>query len=182
MESRGKLNEKDPLPHIFQLLLKQQRVSEQTQRLVESMVGDVSKAREQSEKIAIMANRIETLERSAVDFDRKRVECIASMVEQFRDLEGKREQNKDRINQVEQEMFRQIAQAKSELTKEMARSEEELRHSIEDAVDPLEKDMAGLREKIAHIAGKYGGIVALVISIVMMIVQWVISHPAHPGK
>jgi len=179
MTDRSNPNEKDPLPTIFQLLVKQQRVSEQTNRLVESMVNDVSKAREQSEKIAILVNRVENLERSALEFDRRRTECVASVVEQFRDLEAKREQNKDRIAQLEQELTRQISSLKAEIGKEIQRSDEELRHGVEEAVRPIQKDVSDLREKIAYNGGKYGGIVALVISLIMMLIQWVISHPTH---
>lgn len=180
MSDRVDVGGKDPLPTIFQLLVKQQRVSEQTNRLVESMVSDVSKAREQSEKIAILSNRVENLERSMLDFDRRRTQCIASLVEQFRDLEMKREQNKDRICQVEQELTRQLLACKSDLAKEIQRSDEELRDRVDESVNPVEKIISELREKIAFNAGKYGAMVALVISILMMLIQWVINHPQPP--
>lgn len=182
MTDKINLPEKDPLPTIFQLLVKQQRVSEQTNRLVESMVSDVGKAREQSERIAILANRVDTLERSAMEIERKRTECIASVVEQFRDLDSKREQNKDRIAQVEQDLTRQILALKSEFARELQRSDEELRDRVEESVNPVESVISELREKIAFNAGKYGGIVALVISILMMLIQWVITHPAGGAK
>ncbi len=172
-------DERNPLPTIFQLLVRQQRVSKQTNRLVESMIADVSKAREQSERIAILTNRIETVERTILDFDRKRSECIASMVDQMRELEAKREANKDRIAFVEQELTRQIAAIRSEFARELQRSDEEMREKVDQSVNPVESIVAELREKIAFNAGKYGGIVDLVISILMMLLQWVITHPPH---
>lgn len=180
MSDRITLSETDPLPTIFNLLVKQQRVSEQTNRLIESMVSDVSKAREQSERLAILANRVENLERSSIEFDRRRTDCMASVVDQFRSLEAKREQNKDRIALLEQELTRQVLALKSEFTEKLQRSDEELRDKVDESVNPVESIVSELREKIAFNAGKYGGIVALVISILMMLIQWVISHPVAP--
>lgn len=176
------LPDKDPLPTIFQLLIKQQRVSEQTNRLIESMVGDVSKAREQSERLAILINRVENLERGQVDFERRRTECMASVVEQFRDLDGKREQNKDKISQVEQSLLQQIATLKAEMQKDLKRSDEELRERVDQTVDPVEKLIGEMREKIAFSAGKYGGLVALIISLVAMLLQYVLTHPIPSPK
>lgn len=178
MTDRINLPEKDPLPTIFQLLIKQQRVSEQTNRLIESMVSDVSKAREQSERLAILVNRVENIEKSQIEFDRRRVECVASVVDQFRDLDAKREANKDRIAQVEQELMKQISTMRSEIQKELQRSDEELRDKVEESVNPVERVISELREKIAFNAGKYGGIVALVISLLMMLMQYALTHPA----
>lgn len=52
--------EKDILPTILTLLTKQQRITEHTSRLVENMVVDVSRFREQSERLAIITNKLDT--------------------------------------------------------------------------------------------------------------------------
>ena len=148
--------------------MKQQKVSEQTNQLVESMLQDVRKAREQSERLAILANRVETLERAQTDWDRKRTECMVSVNEQLRDLEVKREQNKDKIYELEQSLLNRLSTLKSEV------------HSdLKSAVDPVGSVVGELREKIAFSAGKYGAVVALVISMVMMLVQYLLTH--HTG-
>lgn len=180
MMEKLEVSERDRLLTIFSLLVKQQRVSEQTNRLIKSMVSDVSKAREQSEKLAILANRVENLERASMEFERRRNDCIASVLEQFRAVEIKREENKDRIAQLERDLSRQIGSLKAEFAKELQRSDEELRDKLDESVNPVESLVSELREKIAFNAGKYGGIVALVISLLMMLVQWVITHPPHP--
>lgn len=174
------VSERDPLPTIFSLLVKQQRVSEQTNRLIESMVSDVGKAREQSEKLAILANRVENLERACMEFERRRTECIASVLDQFRAAEIKREENKDRIAQLERDLSRQMGSLKSEFAKELQRVDEEMRDRLDDSVNPVETLVSELREKIAFNAGKYGGMAALIVSLVMMLIQWVMTHPPHP--
>lgn len=160
---------------LFQLIVKQQQVSEQTNRLVQDMLTDVRGAQNLGEKLAILINRVETLERG-------RTECMGSVMAQLRDLDSKREFNKDRIAQVEQSCLQQLSSLKADLQKELQRSDEELRDRLDDSVNPVEKVISELREKIAFNAGKYGGLVALIISMLMMLVQWVISHGTHPTK
>lgn len=160
---------------LFQLIVKQQQVSEQTNRLVQDMLADVRGAQSLGERIAILINRVETLERG-------RTECMASVMAQLRDLDSKRELNKDRIAQVEQSLTQQVASLRSDLQKDLQRSDEELRDRLDDSVNPVEKVISELREKIAFNAGKYGGLVALIISVLMMLVQWVLTHGAHSTK
>lgn len=158
---------------LFELAVKQQTVSEQTNRLVQSMLDDVRGAQQLGERLAILINRVETLERG-------RTECMSSVMAQLRDLDLKREQNKDKINQVEQDLSRQLSTLKTELHMELKRSDEELRDKVDETVDPVERVIGEMREKIAFNAGKYGGAVALIISLLMMLVQYVLTHPTKP--
>lgn len=164
-------NRDDPLPTIFNLIVKQQRVSEQTNRLMEGIMTDVSKVRDQSEKLAILINRVETIERSIADMAKLRNDCITSMTEKIKMLDEKREQNKDRISMLEQQFNRQMGEIRSDYMKDLDKQ-----------IDPVEAVISDLREKVAFNAGKYGGIVALVISLIMMLVQWVITHSAGGVK
>ena len=160
---------------LFQLIVKQQQVSEQTNRLVQDMLADVRGAQSLGERIAILINRVETLELGRTD-------CMASLMAQLRDMDSKRELNKYRIAQVEQSLTQQVASLRSDLQKDLQRSDEELRDRLDDSVNPVEKVISELREKIAFNAGKYGGLVALIISVLMMLVQWVLTHGAHSTK
>lgn len=160
---------------LFQLIVKQQQVSEQTNRLVQDMLSDIRGAQNLGEKIAILINRVETLERG-------RTECMGSVMAQLRDLDSKRELNKDRIAQVEQLCVQQVATLKAEMQKDLKRSDEELRERVDQTVDPVEKLIGEMREKIAFSAGKYGGLVALIISLVAMLLQYVLTHPIPSPK
>jgi hypothetical protein len=163
------------LQTIFELALKQQAVSEQTNRLVQSMLDDVRGAQQIGEKIAILINRVETIERS-------HNECIVSITGQLRDLELKREQNKDRIAKLEQDLTCQMMDSRTEFTREIKRLDEGLRNRLDESVNPMEKIIAELREKIAYSAGKYGAGVALIISLLMMLLQYILTHPISTPK
>lgn len=155
---------------LFQLIVKQQQVSEQTNRLVQDMLTDVRGAQNLGEKLAILSNRVENLERG-------RTECMGSVMAQLRDLDSKRELNKDRIAQVEQSCLQKLSSLKADLQRELQQSDEELRERVDQTVDPVEKLIGEMREKIAFNAGKYGGIVALVISLVTLLLQYILNHP-----
>jgi DNA anti-recombination protein RmuC len=163
--------ETNPLPTIFNLIVKQQAVSEQTNRLVEGIMNDVSKVREQSEKLAILMNRVENMERSVTELAKLRNDCISAVTDQIKALDQKREENKDRIARVEQQFNRDLSELRSDYMKDLDKQ-----------MNPVETIISELREKIAFNAGKYGGAVALVISLVMMLIQWTISHPPGGAK
>jgi hypothetical protein len=162
--------EKDILPTILTLLTKQQRITEHTSRLVESMVTDVSRFREQSERLAIISNKLDTLERVAGDFDRKRMDCLQNVAEQFRSLEEKREQNKDRIGLVEMQLADRIHEI--ELT---------LLNRTEDDRKELETMISNVRVNVASVAAKYGGVVAVLVSLLIGLIQWALGHAHTPA-
>lgn len=158
--------DRDPLQAIYQLLLRQQNISEETNRLVDALVADVGRARDHGERIAILCSRIEHIEKSHVEWDRKRSECMASVSEQLKQIETRREAIKDRVSQLEQSMIRELSECK-----------ERIRVTIDQSITPVERIVSELREKVAMNAGKYGAIVALITSVLFMLLQWVISHP-----
>ena len=161
----------DPLQSIYQLLLRQQKISEDTARLVDSMVSDVGRSRDHGERLAIILNRLDNLEHMAGDWERKRTECSASIYQQLQQLEVKREANKDRMLALEASVARDINECR-----------EKTRAILDQAINPVETCLTELREKVATSAGKYGAIVALITSVLLMLLQWVISHPHTPPK
>jgi hypothetical protein len=163
----GSTPEKEILPTILTLLTKQQRITEHTSRLVESMVTDVSRFREQSEKLAIMSNKLDTLEKLAADFDRKRLDCLQNVAEKFQKMEDKREQNKDRIGLVEKQLADRIHEI--ELT---------LLNRTEDDRKELEALISNVRVNVASVAARYGGVVAILVSLLVGLIQWALGH-AH---
>jgi hypothetical protein len=162
--------EKDILPTILTLLTKQQQITEHTSRLVENMVADVSRFREQSERLAIMSNKLDTLERLAVDFDRKRLDCLQHVADQFRSLDEKREQNKDRIGLVEKQLADRIHEI------ELA-----LLNRTEDDRKELEAMISNVRVNVASVAAKYGGVVAILVSLLVGLIQWALGHAHTPA-
>lgn len=176
MTDSAVLPEKDILATILSLLVKQQRLSENTSKLVESMVSDVGKFREQSERLAIVSNKLDTLEKTVTDYDRRRADCIQQVTEQFRQSELKREANKDRTVALEQALSSQIASLKIEMDGKLRAQEKDLIKMMEEKHDETIEVMTTIREKIATLAGKYGAIVAGVVSIGMMILKWIIDH------
>jgi hypothetical protein len=163
--------ERDILPTILTLLTKQQRITEHTSRLVENMVADVSRFREQSERLAIMTQKLDSLEKLAADFDKKRLDCIQNVAEQFRLLEEKREQNKDRIGLVEKQLADRIHEI------ELASL-----NRTEDDRKELEAMISNVRVNVATVAAKYGGVVAILVSLLVGLIQWALGHAHTPPQ
>lgn len=161
-----RLDEIDVLPAILQLLRDQQKTSERTGDLVESMTMELGvRFREQSEKIAIITSRLEALEDDVHEFEQKRTSCIQTMNEQLKVLEQKREQNKDSINAAEQKLTQQINAVK-----------DRLQEKIQSVENGLSIKLGQVKEKMAYSSGKYGAIVAFATSLGMMILQWILAH------
>lgn len=160
-------HKKDILPTILTLLTKQQRITEHTSRLVESMVSDISRFREQSERFAIMSNKLDNLEKLAADFDKKRMDCLQNVAEQFRSMEDKREQNKDRIAEVEKRLGERIYEI------ELA-----LRDQADGDRKEIDRIIGDVRVNVASVAARYGGVVAIIISLLVGLLQWALGH-AH---
>ena len=158
MDERPVLPEKDVLPTILNLLVKQQRLSENTSRLVESMIADVGRFREQSERLAIVSNRLDTLEMAVSEYDRRRIDCIQQVTEQFRQSEIKREQNKDRTVALEQALANQVLTLRNDLTARLRDQEKDLLEKIDEKHDETVEILTTVREKVASLAGKYGEI------------------------
>lgn len=161
-----KLDEIDVLPAILQLLRDQQKTSERTGDLVESMTRELGvRFREQSERIAIIASRLEALEDDVHEFEQKRASCIQTVNEQLRSLEQKREQNKDSINAVDQRLTQQINVVK-----------DKVQENIQAVENRLSMKLGEVKEKMAYSSGKYGAIAALVTSLIMMALNWILAH------
>lgn len=150
---------------------KQQRITEHTSRLAESMVADVGRFREQSERLAIMSNKLDTLEKLSADFDRKRLDCIQNVAEQFRSLEEKRERHKDRIGLVEKQLANRIHEIDLALL-----------NRTEDNPKELEAMIATVRVNVASVATKYGGVLAILVSRLVGLIQWALRHAHTPPQ
>lgn len=161
----------DQIQAIYQLLLKQQRIGEDTTGLVDSIVKDLAKTREYGERLAIIASRLETLERVTNEWDRKRNDCSTAILQQLQAIEAKREQTKDRIAQLESTMAREVGNCG-----------DRIRLTTDSIISPLEKTIGELREKTAFNAGKYGAVVALITSVLMMLLQYILTHPVTIPK
>lgn len=168
--------DREILPTILNLLVKQQRLSENTSRLVESMVADVGKFREQSERLAIMANKLDHLERSAGDYDRRRSECLQQLADKFEQVETRREQNKDRIIALEQSVHAQISALRGELHNGLRDHERALVEKIEQKHDEVSREASRLKERIGHMAGRYGAIASAGVSMGLLFLKWLIDH------
>lgn len=155
----------DVLADMLKLLYDQQKTSERTGSLVESMAMDMVRFREQSEKIAIITSRIDSMEDDIHNMEIKRTSCAQSMADQIRQLEQKREQNKDSINSVEHKLTMQIGVIKDRMQENIQTMDARITAKLDD-----------LKEKLAYSSGKYGGIVALLTSLIAMALNWILSH------
>jgi len=165
------LESSDVLPAIFQLLKEQQRVSERTGELVESIVRDISRLREQSERVAILMNRMDAIENAMADFDEKRMACLENVAESFRMAEDKRERNKDKIVELGQKFSDQCAQIREQFSTKIQGIEKDCSEKIRG----LESQITTTREKVAYSAGGYGAIAAILASLISFLLQHLIK-------
>lgn len=159
------------MPAIFQLLKEQHRVSERTGELVESIVRDISRLREQSERVAILMNRMDGIEKAMGDFDEKRMACLENVAENFRMAEDKRERNKDKIVELGQKFFDQCIQIREQFSTKIQVIEKDCSEKIRG----LESQITTTREKVAYSAGGYGAIAAILASLISFLLQHLIK-------
>jgi hypothetical protein len=166
-----RLESSDILPAIFQLLQEQQRVSERTGELVESIVRDISRLREQSERIAILTNRMDGVEKAMEDFNEKRMACLENVAKSFRMADEKRERNKDKIIEISQQFSDQCIQIREQFSAKIQVIEKDCSEKIRG----LESQITTTREKVAYSAGGYGAIAAILASLISFLLQHLIK-------
>ncbi|GKT06958.1 hypothetical protein DSTSK_02630 [Desulforhabdus sp. TSK] len=156
---------------ILDLIMRQQKASEQTGNLLESLMSEMARIRRQCEGIGALAARIENVERFLRSVDQQRLDTMAKCADEFRELNRKREEIKDGLASVERSLERQISAFRDDLVKDLDLRDRELRAKIEAIESPLSKSINELREKMAYSAGKYGGIAAVLV----LVAQWVLG-------
>lgn len=156
---------KDDISNILNLLAKQQLMSENISKLVESMVNEIGKFREQSERLAIVTNKMDGIEKIVSLCDARRSSCAQRISEQFTQFDNKREQNKDRIAHLEHEMGSALPKLRNELENRIREHEK-----------CVFQEFSSIRESIGFMAGKYGAVTAGAVSVVMLVLKWIFDH------
>jgi hypothetical protein len=141
------------------LLEEHQRVAERTGDLVESLVQDLAKMKDQSERLAVMASRLDALERHVSESDKHCDICQKDIITQMKELERKREENKDKIIKVASDATAALQLHTKEAT---------------DAFTTIKVEMA-------KIAAKYAVGSGIAATTLWFLIQWVVKHgPATP--
>lgn len=158
-------NGKSDMEQVFQALRDSQKVTERTSNLIESVLKDVQRMREQSETLAVIKSRLDALETLVREREKGCGPCQKDLEDQIRDLDKRREENKDRIAEVERLLATKIETVKEGLQAKMDKHE----------VESTGKFMT-LSDKVSAQGGKYGAIASIVISLIFLALNWILHH------
>lgn len=161
--------DKELVAAVFRLLQDQNKLAEKTGNLLEAVLQDMHKYREQSERFIQLESKLDSIGKSFNGFEKRCKECASECEDRFKELEKRREENKDKITELTLVNANNFGVIKELLNEKLEKTKTEFaaKHEI------LAKD-------VATTAGKYGGLVAVILSLLMMLLQWVITHaPKH---
>lgn len=158
-------NDKMVADAVFQLLADQNTLAKKTGDLLECVLHDVHRYKEQVERLVHLETKIESVHKNIQDFERMRNDCISECEQRFKELEKRREENKDKITELALVRANDLALIKDLMNEKIDRAKAELVVKY----DATAKD-------VATIAGKYGGLVAVILSLLMMLLQWIITN------
>lgn len=192
--------DKNTLEAVFSVIEESRKVNERTGNLVESVLRDIGRLREQSGDMAVFKTRLDNIERSMEEQSRECGGCTREIDERIRELDKKREANKDNIAEVERVLTTRIEALREQfLTRfssvenlthvQMRQQEKEsdakflaVQKDIDAKIAVLQKELDAknliVSTEVAKQGGKYGAVVALIISAVTMIITWAMQH-AH---
>lgn len=161
--------DKELVTAVFQLLQDQNKLAKKTSDLLETVLQDMHKYREQSERFIQLEGKLDGIIKSFNGFEKRCAECSKECEDRFRDLEKRREENKDKITELSLVHANNLGIIKELMNEKFEKTKAEFvsKHEV-------------LLKDVATTSGKYGGLVAFILSLVMMLLQWVITHvPKH---
>jgi len=170
--------EKDLIVAVFEMIQDQQKVTRRTGQLLENLMIDLSKVRGASEQVAILAARIEEVERARKACEAGSKECKNNFCRMLDEQESKRELNKDKITGLELQHQKDIEAIRRELQTELLAEIVKLRLSMQ----LLTTSLADYKEKMAWKAGGIGGTVALIVSLLMGLLAWFVQLLMRKGS
>jgi hypothetical protein len=162
--------DKESVVAIFQLLEDHNKLAKKTGDLLETVLTDIHKQREHSERFLQLEGKLESMVKDMVGVESRCAQCTAEFNAKVSDLNNKREENKDKITELSLAMINNVNLAKD---------------LINDKIDKIRLEFTtkyeSITKEVATTAGKYGALVAVILSLCMMLIQWVISHPVAKG-
>lgn len=148
------------------LLVSQQQL---TREIVEDILNEISVSKDLHENYAILNTKVNALESMMSNCDRNRHSCFKRWEDILNDLYNKRDQRGKDIIELERKLVEKIQDAKDKNKKDQETCFNDNRLKLE-----------SLQEKVAYAGGKYGALTSLIITIVLLLLQWMYQH--HGGK
>ena len=165
---------------LLRLVLEQQRAIKD---LIEDITKDIDHLKDKTDDISVIKARLESLEKSQNICQNAKGECQLRIERTFNEIVQKREGLNSKIASVELELSKRINDQSKECTKgiELIRLELENKvgsktKEIFDVIKDIQIDIKGLSKATSYEAGKYGGIVALIITIIMFLAKTLWEH------
>jgi DNA repair exonuclease SbcCD ATPase subunit len=164
------------LASLLRLVLEQQRG---IRDLIEDITKDIDHLKEKSDNISVIKTKLESLEKNLNGCQSAKGDCQTRIERVFSEIIQKREGLNQKIASVELELTKRIESNSRECANnlERVRSELENKHEkkseiIFDSIKDLQQDV----KKLTGEAGKYGGIIALIVSIIMFLAKALWDH------
>jgi DNA repair exonuclease SbcCD ATPase subunit len=168
--------DKNDFTSLVHLLVEQQR---EIKGLIEDFAKDLIHLKERSEDIPILVSQFDNIKKDLDNEKKLRTECQGKVETKISEGNQKKEQIRERLNNLEndfnQKLFyqsRYCSETSEKLRKELEEKIESKCKPISDSIKESQQDI----KKLTGEAGKTGGIVAVIISIVMYLLKTLYDH------
>lgn len=173
MEKGVDYDKSDDRISLIRLLIDQQR---EIRSLVEDLAKDISRLKEITRDIPVLASQFENVKKEFDNEKRLRVECQNRVDRNLGDLNVKRDNIKDKISDLENDLKQKVYEGFDKLRLELESKIKSTSDSIKDIqnnqIKPLQDDI----KKLTGEASKAGGIIALVTSLVLYLIKTIYDH------
>lgn len=173
----------DLIAEVLKMLQDQQKLTQKTGQLVESLTVDLSRLRGSSDQVGLLQARLDSLERECKNHVADSKTCQERVGKLIRELEVKREANKDRITDMEKKHEIDLSKMKAELEEVIEEAVERLRDKTAQRAEGQKKDidentkaLSDFKEKIAWQAGKIGAVAGIGMSLALWLLKYLIEH------
>lgn len=172
----------DLIVSVLRMLQDQQKLTEKTSQLVENLTQDLSRLRGSSDQVGALQVRLESLEREAKNHLSDSKDCQERISRMLYALDGKREQNKDRIAELEKKHEIDMSKLRTELETVIETVTDKVGSKAEQTAEKQGKDIkenlqsfTEFKEKFAWQAGKFGAMAGIGMSILLFILKYLIE-------
>jgi len=168
--------DKNEFTSLVHLLIEQQR---EIKTLIEDFAKDLIHLKELSQDVPILTSQFDNI-RKDIDSEKKiRIDCQGRVENKISEVNQKKEQIRERLNALEndfnQKLFQQsryCSETSEKLRKELEEKIELKCRPINDSVKESQQDI----KKLTSEAGKAGGLIAFIVSILLYLLKTIYDH------
>lgn len=166
---------------LTRLVSEQQRA---IRELIEDVIKDIDSLKHLGESIAVIKSKLETFDKEFESEKRIRAECQARCDRNFSEITQKRELIHSKIADIDKNINDRIYAQYDKLRNELENKIDSKINKLGDAIkDVKDKELKTIQDKVDNLvkttsyeAGKYGGIVSIIIMLIMFVIKALWEH------